>query len=226
MPVTRQWNYFSSRGTGNIAMAIPDALTAGDVYVALDLGNYSTTSQHGTALSGLGVSSWTRITAAQTNASEAWVGLGASSLPANEPITLTAPTLTGGTTSRTLVVYCFRGVSTSTAVQIATGTSTTVTTASSSVGAGQVAIAYGYSAVSADSLKNLVPGSGWATTTFLTLHSTDRFAGYSHRIPSSTESHTAQASRVSGFTQATVLTLGDLDSPLTSTFVGWGNPIL
>lgn len=223
MTVTRQWSYTTGTTVaGGYSLAIPDALVAGDVYVAVDIGNYNLTSEHATALSGLGVTTWTRVTSAQQVASDVWVGVGASDLAGGQSLTVTAPTLGAGV-RRGLIIWCFRGVTATISATLASATSSTATTADTTIGAGQAALAFGYSDAAADALKDLVP-SGWNTISTYTLYTTVRFAAFSSRVPSSSETHRASASRASGLAQVTLLTLGDLDSPLSGS---WGSiPIL
>ena len=70
--------YFGVKGTGNSTVTVSTKPAAGDVVVALDIGNYvGGTSEH-VAVSGLGAT-WSKVTTNETSTMAWWIGTGATS---------------------------------------------------------------------------------------------------------------------------------------------------
>jgi hypothetical protein len=207
-----QWDASGTPTQTTATVVTTGPIAAGDVLVAIEVGNFAALGDHGTALSGLGTT-FTRFAAAQTLVAEVWIGQAPGALAAGQTLTMTGPAL-GATSRRVLILYSFRGITTTAAVATAVGASATATSADLAIGPGQVALAVGYSDVAADALISRRPTPMWATNKSVAIYTTTRYTGHSYREPFNvTENHAASATRASGNCYIHMIRLGDIVTP-------------
>ena len=211
-----QWDATGTATQTTATVVATGPIAAGDVLVAVEVGNFAALGDHGTTLTGLGTT-FTRLAAAQTLVAEVWIGQAPGALAAGQTLTLTGPAL-AATSRRVLILYAFRGITTTAAVATATGASVTATSAPLATGPGQVSLAIGYSDVIADALITRKPTPMWSLTKPVAIYTTTRYAAHAYREPfNATEDHYASATRSSGNCYIHVLRLGDLVTPTMPT---------
>lgn len=169
-----------NESTASVGAYVP---AAGYTVVLIDAGSYTSTTQHLTAIEGLGAS-WSKLAGGTTTPFQVWIGTGATASFEERLIVGTGPTLAPGQ-GRRLLAYVFSGAQDQVSVRF-TETADKAVSPAHYADNGQEVLALGYSdtADSAVDEDELRPGTLWdwhMPYTSLTLNGVDRAMNITRR---------------------------------------------